>query len=80
MKTEIFQSAILNRKKIRFLYGMDEVVLEPYYISVSKNGKKVLYGRVNSSAEIKKFEYCKICNIKILDLKKFSPLIPILSA
>lgn len=80
MKTKIFQSAIGNRKKIRFLYGLNEVILEPYYISIDKGGHKVLYGRVNGSNEIKRFEYKAICNIKVLDFKKFSPIIPILSA
>ena len=80
MKSEIFQSAIKTRKRIRFLYGLDEVILEPYYISNDKRGRKVLYGRVNGSHEIRKFEYKQICNIKVLNINKFSPIIPILSA
>lgn len=80
MKTEIFQSAIGKRNKLRFLYGVDEVTVEPYCISFNKSGGKVLYGRVNGSNEIRKFEYKSICNIKVLDFNKFSPIIPILSA
>lgn len=80
MKSEIFSKAILGRKKVRFIYHLDEVILEPYFISKSLNGKKVIYGRPNNTSEIKKYEYNKIYNIKVLDFKKFSPIIPILSA
>jgi hypothetical protein len=79
MKTEIFSSAIINRNKIRFLYGLSEVVMEPYYITREKTGKKVIYGRAYSSNEIKKFEYNKISNIKIIKGTRFSPIIPIIS-
>ena len=78
MKSELFSNAIKNRNKIRFIYLSDEVILDPYFISYNKNGKKVLYGRTHNSKEIKKFEYTKISNIKILNSVKFIPLIPIL--
>jgi hypothetical protein len=55
MKTQIFSEAISKRNQIKFLYGLDEVVLEPYYITRDKLGKKVIYGRVTNSSEIKKF-------------------------
>lgn len=80
MKSEIFARAILSRKRVRFIYNLDEIILEPYFISKSLNGKKVIYGRPINSNEVKKFEYTKIYNIKVLDFKKFSPIIPILSA
>ncbi|MDZ7766766.1 MAG: hypothetical protein U5K00_20485 [Melioribacteraceae bacterium] len=80
MKSELFASAIVNRKRVRFIYGLNEVILEPYYISKNSNGKKVIYGRPINSNEIKKFEYNNIYNIKILKFKKFSPIIPILTA
>lgn len=80
MKSEIFANAIRSRKRVRFIFHLDEVILEPYYISTSKNGKKVIYGRPNNSSEVKKFEYDKIYNIKVIDFTKFSPIIPILSA
>ncbi len=79
MKSEIFSSAISNRNKIRFLYGMNEIQLDPYYISKEHNGRKVIYGRLCNSSEIKKFEYNKIANIRILNNVKFSPIIPIIS-
>lgn len=80
MKTSIFNSAISNRSKIRFLYGMKEITLEPYYVSVNKKGKKVLFGRLNGSNSIKVFEFCNIYNIKVLQLNKFSPIIPIIAS
>lgn len=77
MKTEIFTSAICNRNKIRFLYGLTEILLEPYYIMTDRSGKKVIYGRPNNSSEIRKFEFSRITNIKVLDGRRFSPVISI---
>jgi hypothetical protein len=71
MKTEIFKSAIKNRNSLRFLYGLNEIFIEPYYIKVEKGGTKVIY-------EIKKFNYSQIANIKVMDKKRFSPVIPII--
>jgi len=79
MKSEIFSAAINKRNKIRFLYGMNEIILDPYFISKEKNGKKIIYGRISSSSEIRKFEYERISNIKILNGIKFSPIIPIIT-
>ena len=78
MKTEIFSSAISKRQRLEFLYGLQHVLLEPYYISSNKKGEKVIFGRVNNSSQIKMFEYNKIFNIKVLSHSKFSPIIPIL--
>ena len=66
MKTEIFKSAIKNRNRLRFLYGLNEILIEPYYITIEKNGSKVIYGKMFQSSEIKKFNYNKISNIKVL--------------
>lgn len=79
MKTEIFSKAISNREQIQFLYGTNEVVLEPYYITKDKSGRKVIYGRVLNSSEIKKFEYSMIANIKVFSDKRFSPRINMIS-
>ena len=79
MKTQIFSEAINKRNQIRFLYGFDEVLLEPYYIAKDKLGKKVLYGRITNSSEIKKFEYGLIANIKVFSNKRFSPRIQMMS-
>lgn len=78
MKTEIFNSAIKNRNSLRFLYGLNEIMIEPYYLSIEKNGSKVIYGKVFSTSEIKKFNFKQIANIKVLDKKRFSPIIPII--
>jgi hypothetical protein len=77
MKTEIFIQAIKNRNNLQFLYGLQVVNLEPYYISKNKSGKKIIYGRLKNSNEIRKFEYNKIANIKIIESFRFSPRIPI---
>jgi len=78
MKSEMFSSAIRNRNRIRFVYELHEVVLDPYYITREKNGKKVIYGRMNNSNEIKKFEYDRIANIRVLKSMRFSPIIPLM--
>lgn len=78
MKTDLFIMAIKKRLKLRFLYNLKEVVLEPYYVTQNKSGKKVVYGRLNSTHEIKMFEYNQIVNLRVLGREKFSPIIPIL--
>lgn len=80
MKSDIFSNAIENRRRIRFLYGSEEIVLEPYYISVNGNGKKAIFGKIDHSNEIKMFQYDNIVNIRILNSYKFSPIIPIIAA
>ncbi len=77
MKTHIFNNAISQRNKIKFLYQLREVVLDPYYVALNQFGKKVVFGRVNNSHEIKMFEYDKIMNIKVLNYSRFSPIIPL---
>jgi hypothetical protein len=77
MKTDIFIQAIRNRHNLQFLYGLQEITLEPYYVSKNRLGKKVIYGRIRSTNEIRKFEYDKIANIRIIESFRFSPLIPI---
>lgn len=77
MKTEIFSKAIYYRNMIKFLYFLSETVIEPYFISCEKSGKKFLYGRIPSSNQVKRFEFSAITNIKILKDKRFSPVIPI---
>ncbi|MCB0742523.1 MAG: hypothetical protein KDC52_11435 [Ignavibacteriae bacterium] len=79
MKSEIFNSAISDRKKLKFLYQLNQIELEPYYLTVNRKGNKVIYGRVNSTHEIKMFEFNKIFNIKVLSNSRFSPIIPILN-
>ena len=78
MKSNIFKRAIINRNRVRFLYHLEEIILEPYFLSVTAEGKKVIFGRVNNSHEIKMFNYDQIFNIKVLDWNRFSPIIPII--
>jgi hypothetical protein len=79
MKTQIFYNAINNRKKIKFLYGMEEITLAPYFVAIDKSGQKVIYGKPDFSNQIKKYEYKRIANIKVLNRLRFSPVIPIIS-
>lgn len=77
-KSEIFKRAILTRSKLQFLYELNQFSIEPYYIAIEKNGRKVIYGKLSNSSEIRKFDYKKIANIRVLKTKKFSPVIPII--
>lgn len=77
MKTDIFIHAIRNRNNLQFLYGLQKIHLEPYYIAKNSTGKKVIYGRLKNTNEIRKFEYNKIANIRIIESFRFSPRIPI---
>ena len=78
MKSEIFNTAILRRQKLKFLYDLNNIELEPYFLALNKNCRKVIYGRFNNSSNIRMFEFNKIFNIKVLEQSKFSPIIPIL--
>jgi hypothetical protein len=78
MKSDLFLSAISKRKKVQFLYGIMEIIIDPYYITRNSVGKKIVYGKLNYSSEIRAFEYDKITNLKIIEYSQFSPIIPIL--
>ncbi len=78
MKTDIFTAAIYSRSNLRFLYGLQEILIEPYYITRERSGKKVIYGRVRKTNEVRKFNYEKISNIRVLNNFRFSPVIPII--
>lgn len=77
MKTEIFSRAILSKRKVKFYYGIDEQIIEPYIITKEFDGRKVIYGKLLSSHQIKRFEYGKISNIKVLKSNSFAPILPI---
>lgn len=78
MKSMIFSEAIRNRNSIVFIYGVEYITLDPYF-TTEENGKKYIYGRTPSSPAVKRFEYSRIANIKIVKAKRFSPIIPIMS-
>ena len=79
MKSEIFLNAIYNRNSIKFLYLLDEVTIDPYFISQNNSGKKFIFGKTYNSSEVKKFDFDKIVNIKVLKKNKFFPVIPIIA-
>lgn len=74
MKTTLFNRAIINCSKIRFLYGIEETIVEPYMVTVDRAGNKVIYARDTKSNVLQRYEYSKIVNIKILEGDKFSPV------
>lgn len=78
LKSEIFLDAIKRRNTIRFLYCLQEITLDPYFIARNKIGKKVIYGRDFGSSIVRRYEFDKIMNIKVLRNPRFSPIIPIL--
>ena len=78
MKSSIFLEAIRNRNKVRILYKLNEIIVEPYFISKNKEGKKVIFGRLNNSNTVQMFEFDKMFNIRKLDRMKFYPIIPII--
>ena len=53
MKSKIFSEAINNRNRLRICYQTTEFIIDPYFFSVDKNGKKVLYGKASNSSEVK---------------------------
>ncbi len=77
MKSNIFINAIVNRNSIRFLYGLNEITVDPYFVLANGEGKKVLYGKCPGTNEIKKYEYSKISNIKVLAGNRFTPILPL---
>lgn len=77
MKSDIFNSAIKEKKRLRFLYGAVEVYMDPYLILIDNAGKKTLYGYVTTTGTIAGFEYTRIANIHILDDEQNNPIIPL---
>ncbi len=77
IKSEIFEQAITNRMKVRFYYNLNEEVLDPYFIFIEEDGTKALYGRSNLGRKMKKFDFEKIANIRILPSESFIPNIPL---
>ncbi len=78
MKTNVFQKAIENRVPVSFLYGLKQIVLEPYFVTINENGNKVIYGREKKTNKIQVFEYNRIFNIRVLNYSQFSPIIPVM--
>jgi hypothetical protein len=75
MKTEILSKAIKNRNKIKLYYAMKNLIIDPYILSIDKDGKKIMYGKVNDSDTVLKFEFKRIYNIRVLEDESFAPRI-----
>jgi hypothetical protein len=73
LKTEILTKAIINRNRIKFYYSTQQLVIDPYIISTDVKGKKIIYGKLNESDTVLKFEFNKIYNIKVLENENFAP-------
>ena len=68
MKTEIFTKAISNRNRMQILYGFEENLFEPYYLSLDNKGRKVVFGRLNNF----KFPFPEILTSKSRDSPAFN--------
>jgi hypothetical protein len=75
MKSSIFSEAINNRNRIVFLYNLEYVMIDPYF-TIEEKGKMFIYGKTSAAPTIKKYEYSKIANIKIIKNRRFTPIIP----
>jgi hypothetical protein len=76
-RDEIIKIAIKNRTRIRFRYGINSIIVEPYFYKQNNSGKQTLYGRIVSKNEIGKFDFDKIIDVTTFNRRKFSPIIPI---
>ena len=76
-KSEIFEQAMKNRMKIRFYYDLREEVIYPYFIITEEDGTKAIYGKSKKDKKVKKYDYKRIVNIKLLPNEHFIPMIPI---
>ncbi|KAB2909411.1 MAG: hypothetical protein LC102_02350 [Ignavibacteriales bacterium] len=75
MKTEILSKAIRNRNKVRFYYSLRQMVIDPYLISTDRTGTKTIYGKVENTDSVERFEFKKIYNIRVLETESFAPRI-----
>ncbi|MBI5727531.1 MAG: hypothetical protein HY965_06740 [Ignavibacteriales bacterium] len=76
VKSEILSMAIREQVKVRFLYGFNEVVLDPYFILFEEDGTKAIYGMSSGSDDLRRFSCGKMANIKLLELH-FQPIVPV---
>ncbi len=76
-KSEIFAKAMANGMKVRFYYNLQEEVIYPYFIITEEDGTKALYGKSKEDKKVKKYDFKRIVNIRLLPNEHFIPLIPI---
>jgi hypothetical protein len=77
MKSDILTMAINRRSKVRFLYRMEEVIFDPYFILYEEDGSKAIYGKADTLQQLKKFDFRRIVNLKMLPLEHFNPDVPV---
>lgn len=75
MKSSVFSEAIETRKRVSFFYDESVVEIEPYFLAEDRFGNKVIYGKVNGSEYVKKFEFNRISNLRI-QAARFAPSLP----
>ena len=76
MKSKIFNSAILSRRKLKFLYRLNQVELKPYFLAINKKGEIVVSGRANNLTCKKVFKFNKKFNINVNIHPNFSLIVP----
>ncbi|GMU85864.1 MAG: hypothetical protein AMXMBFR48_11060 [Ignavibacteriales bacterium] len=76
MKSLIFLEAIDKRRKVTFLYDYTLVEIEPYFLAMDRFGHKVVYGKVSGTLTVRKFEFIKISNLRVL-MQGFAPALPL---
>ncbi|MBV6511175.1 MAG: hypothetical protein HRU80_06105 [Ignavibacteriales bacterium] len=76
MKSMIFSEAIEKRRKVNFFYDDLLIEIEPYFLAMDKFGHKVVYGKVTGTDAVRKFEFFKISNLRVL-LQGFAPALPL---
>jgi hypothetical protein len=77
MTEKQINSAILNRKRIEFKFEQKLITFEPYYLIKNSEGNYIVYGRINASNKIEKFNILSLSNARISAQRKFSPIIPL---
>ncbi|MCE1187707.1 MAG: hypothetical protein LWX56_01090 [Ignavibacteria bacterium] len=76
IKTEILTKAITEQVQVRFYYGLNEVVMDPYFILFEEDGTKAIYGMTAGNCALRRFSFKKIANIRLLPLH-FEPIVPV---
>ncbi|MCC6549650.1 MAG: hypothetical protein IT279_06230 [Ignavibacteriaceae bacterium] len=76
MKSLIFSEAIEKRRKVTFFYDDAMIEIEPYFLAMDRFGHKVVYGKVSGTVSVRKFEFIKISNLRVLR-KGFAPALPL---
>lgn len=75
-KSEILSMAVREQVKVKFLYGLNEVVLDPYFILFEEDGTKAIYGKSSNEGDLRRYSCKKMANIRLLKMH-FNPVIPV---